>query len=258
MNTPQNSNKGFNEIIFENRNKAYGAYSLRLEENATVFKSLITTALFFISIAIFSYYLSNREDKINTDVENIVPIIDWGREIDNTPKELPKELPKEKPNEAPKSESGQATASDEKNDNNLSTNNDLNVSKNPNPDGKPADSTSTEPKEPVVVKKPNDELERFPDEIPSFIGSMQQFMNNNLHYPVIARESNAQGTVYISFVVEKDGSLSSFNIAKGNVGYGCEEEAIRVLKQMPKWKAGIKKGEAVRYPCTLPIKFSLK
>ncbi len=259
METQKNSNQALNEIIFENRNKSYGAYALRQSENTTVLKSLLTTASLFIFISLTAYYVSNKEDIIKIDDGNIVENYDFGHEVEmQPPVEKIKEIPPKDNNDAPKSDSGQMTASDDKKDVNDQTNEDRNTSSNPNPDGKKL-SDSTEFKEPViVVKKPNNELEKFPDVIPEFIGSMQQFISRNLHYPTIAVENQAQGTVYISFVVEKDGSLSNFEIAKGNVGYGCEQEAIRVLKLMPQWKAGIKKGEAVRYPCTLPIKFALK
>jgi len=260
MNAPFNNQKLVDDIIFENRNKAYGAYALRQSESNTVLKSLITTACLFTFVALASYYLTNKEAKIDFTTENTPPIIEKWKEVNITPPEKPKDLPKDKSDSAPKTESGQVTATDEKNDNNLSTNDKQNISPNPNPDGKGVDTTDREvlglPKE--VVKEDPDKLEKFPDVLPLFDGNMQQFIASNLKYPGIAISEGAQGVIYVAFVVEKDGSLSNFEVLKGKIGYGCEQEAIRVLKSMPKWKVGYKNNKAIRYPCVLPIKFSLK
>jgi len=260
MNTPFNSQKLVDDIIFENRNKAYGAYALRQSENTNVTKSLLMTAAFFLSIFFIAFAYVNKADKIEIPQSNIIPDINSGVEVNVTPPEKPKDLPKDKSDSAPKTESGQVTATDEKNDNNLSTNDKQNISTNPNPDGKGVDTTDREdpglPKE--VVKEDPDKLEKFPDVLPLFDGNMQQFIASNLKYPGIAISEGAQGVIYVAFVVEKDGSLSNFEVLKGKIGYGCEQEAIRVLKSMPKWKVGYKNNKAIRYPCVLPIKFSLK
>jgi len=70
-------------------------------------------------------------------------------------------------------------------------------------------------------------------------------------------DKGIQGTVYVSFVVEKDGSISNVKALKG-VGGGCNEEAVRVVKEMPKWKPGTDKGKPVRVQFNMPIQFKLK
>ena len=82
------------------------------------------------------------------------------------------------------------------------------------------------------------------------------FLRNNLKYPQIARETRIQGTVYVGFVVEKDGSITQVTILRG-IGGGCDEEAIRVAKMMPKWKPGKQRGKEVRVSYQMPIKFIL-
>lgn len=83
-----------------------------------------------------------------------------------------------------------------------------------------------------------------------------KFLAENLIYPMEAKESNIMGTVYATFVIEKDGSISTIKILRG-IGGGCDEEVIRVLKKMPKWKPGMQKGKAVRTQFNMPVRFTL-
>ncbi|MDR0365104.1 MAG: energy transducer TonB [Bacteroidales bacterium] len=83
------------------------------------------------------------------------------------------------------------------------------------------------------------------------------FLKNNIKYPQIAREAGIQGTVFVGFVVERDGSISNVSIVRG-IGGGCDEEAIRVAKMMPKWNPGEQRGKAVRVNYRMPIKFILQ
>lgn len=97
------------------------------------------------------------------------------------------------------------------------------------------------------------------EEQPTYPGgyaAMMKFLDNNIVYPRVAKEVNITGRVYIEFVVEKDGSLSNMTVLKG-IGGGCEEEALRVLRLMPKWNCGKQNHIPVRVRLTLPIKFSL-
>jgi len=83
-----------------------------------------------------------------------------------------------------------------------------------------------------------------------------KFLNKNLKYPDMAVDSHIQGKVWVSFIVEKDGHLSNIVVERG-LGYGTTEEAIRVLKMAPAWKPGIQNGQPVRVRYTLPINFQL-
>jgi len=73
----------------------------------------------------------------------------------------------------------------------------------------------------------------------------------------VAKENNVSGKVFVTFVVEKDGSLTDVKVVRG-IGSGCDEEAMRVLKASPKWKAGIQNGRPVRVQYTMPINFALQ
>lgn len=83
------------------------------------------------------------------------------------------------------------------------------------------------------------------------------YLGQNIKYPQMARESNIQGIVYVTFVVEPDGSISKVGILRG-IGGGCDEEAMRVVSSMPSWKPGKQRGRPVRVRFTMPIKFTLQ
>ena len=97
------------------------------------------------------------------------------------------------------------------------------------------------------------------DEYPEFTGGMKAFakyMERNLRYPSQAQDDGIQGKVFISFVVERDGSITDVKVLRG-IGYGCDEEAMKVIKKSPLWKPGKNKGIPVRVRYNMPINFNL-
>ncbi|MBR1769376.1 MAG: energy transducer TonB [Bacteroidales bacterium] len=94
-------------------------------------------------------------------------------------------------------------------------------------------------------------------EFPGGYNEMQKFIASNIKYPSQARETGTQGTVYVTFVVERDGSITDIKVLR-DIGSGCGEEAIRVVKLMPKWKPAKQRGKAVRQQFNLPVKFVLQ
>ena len=97
------------------------------------------------------------------------------------------------------------------------------------------------------------------EQMPEFPGgeqAMMKFVAENVKYPQEAKDKNISGRVFVSFVVEKDGSVSNVKVLRG-IGGGCDEEAARVISAMPKWKPGKQKGEPVRVSYQIPINFKL-
>lgn len=97
------------------------------------------------------------------------------------------------------------------------------------------------------------------EQMPEFPGgeeALYRFLSDSIHYPAQARESGIQGRVFIRFIVNKDGSLYDIKVLRG-IGGGCDEEAVRVIKSMPKWIPGRQRNKAVPVQYNLPIKFSL-
>ena len=97
------------------------------------------------------------------------------------------------------------------------------------------------------------------EQSPEFPGGETErlkFLQLNIKYPHEARIAAVQGTVYLTFVVEKDGNISDVRVLRG-IGAGCDDEALRVIRLMPKWKPGKQRGKPVRVQMTIPIKFAL-
>jgi TonB family protein len=96
--------------------------------------------------------------------------------------------------------------------------------------------------------------------MPEFPGGEEAFnryIADSLRYPAAAIESAIQGRVFVTFVVEKDGSVSNARIRRG-IGGGCDEEALRVIRNMPKWAPGKQRGQPVRVQYNMPVMFKLK
>lgn len=100
----------------------------------------------------------------------------------------------------------------------------------------------------------------FPDVEAQFPGgtmAMQKYISENINYPQASLEKNDQGRVYISFIVNTDGSLDSVTVVRGATKE-LNEEAVRLITNMPKWIPGSEKGQTVRSRCRLPIVFTLE
>jgi TonB family protein len=105
--------------------------------------------------------------------------------------------------------------------------------------------------------KETDEIFTSVEENPKFIGgekAMYDFIYGNLKYPERAKEQGVKGKVFLKFVVEKDGSIGDVSVLKG-IGAGCDEEAIFIIKNMPKWISGKQNGNPLRVYFTMPITF---
>ena len=100
---------------------------------------------------------------------------------------------------------------------------------------------------------------RFVEEMPEPVGGMDAmyaFLQANLKYPEVARNNNIQGQVFLEFVVERDGSISGVKVLAG-VYPELDQEAMRVVRMMPKWKPGKQMGKTVRCFFQIPIRFSI-
>ncbi|MBP6313138.1 MAG: energy transducer TonB [Flavobacteriales bacterium] len=96
--------------------------------------------------------------------------------------------------------------------------------------------------------------------MPSFPGGQEEmfkYLGQEIKYPANAIEEGIQGVVYVSFLVEQDGSINDAIVLRG-IGGGCDEEALRVVNSMPNWTPGKQGGKAVRVKYNLPIRFTLR
>ena len=110
-----------------------------------------------------------------------------------------------------------------------------------------------------VEKVDSDGVYLMPDQLPEFPGGIQammKFLSTNIKYPVEAQKKGISGRVIVQFVIMEDGTLAQAKVIRG-VDPLLDEEALRVVKSMPKWKPGMDRGEAVKVRFTAPIMFNL-
>lgn len=115
----------------------------------------------------------------------------------------------------------------------------------------------------IIEEEETDEEEQvfvIVESMPQFPGgdaARIAYLNENMKYPIMARESGIQGRVFVTFVVEKDGSITDVRILRG-IGGGCDEEALKVVKNMPQWIPGKQRNVPVRVQFNMPINFILQ
>jgi TonB family protein len=99
----------------------------------------------------------------------------------------------------------------------------------------------------------------YVDQMPEFPGgdtALYTYLAKNIEYPSKALDNDIQGRVIIEFIIRNDGSVSDVTVSKG-IGYGCDEEAVRVVKSMPRWKPGSQNGKSVNVTYRIPVKYTI-
>lgn len=256
------------EIVFSKRNKLYGAYTLRKMYSRNVSVAfLIATSFFVLAITgpvIYAMVKPEAKDEDDYKIEEVIlsepPPLDEKTPPPPPPPDLPpppkvaevKFLPPEvKPDEEVVEDP--PTIEDLK-DKVIST-----------VDVEGADATGAEiivegdgqgdavTEAPPAIEEPV----AFAEEMPTFEGGYAAYLAKNINYPAQASKMSIEGKVWVQFVVEKDGKISNVKVVKG-IGYGCDEEAVRVIAAMPSWTPAKTNGRAVRLTMKLPVKYTLQ
>ena len=265
------------DLVFEGKNKEYGAYVLRRDTGKRNVKALIWVmigiALIF-GIAYANLAIQNamkQNAAIETDVE--LSKLAQKKEAKVERKEPIKVEVEQKVVEKVKS-SVKFTAPEIKKDDEVKPEDEIksqdDLSKTNTAIGTfdvkgndEAEGEVLKAKEVVVDEKPKEEETKVFDvveQMPSFPGGdaeLMKFLSTHIKYPVVAEENGIQGRVIATFVVERDGSISDVKVIK-SVDPSLDKEAIRVLKSMPKWIPGKQNGSAVRVKYTVPVTFRLQ
>jgi len=121
------------------------------------------------------------------------------------------------------------------------------------------DTESDEDEEIEIIEEDDDEFFMVVENMPIFPGGdlgLMKYIQKHVKYPAIAKEYNITGKVYVSFIVDKSGSVTNVKIVRG-VDKNLDAEAVRVVKSLPKYKPGKQRGKAVRVMFTIPINFTL-
>lgn len=249
------------DVIFENRNKEYGAYVLRTVYTKNVVRGVILTlvivALLFYSPDIIAFFKGKEvvekappRKLVYTDLSAPPPI--------DKPKPPPPQiqLPKLQkvikfvPPKVVKEEVVEEVPTIEE----IKQNEVAAVEV----EG-PTEVVFEEPVKEVVVEEDENKIFTVVEQQPEFAGgyeAMMNFIRKNMRYPASARRMGVDGTVYVSFVVSKDGSISEVKTIRG-ISADCDKEAMRVVGMMPPWRPGKQNGKPVFVRFVLPIKFQL-
>jgi protein TonB len=242
------------EIVFQYRNKSYGAYLLRKKYNKFLIAAIIISSVFFFLAAFIPSLMFHKPE--TTIIENklyteFMPVPQEKKKNPET--DLPPEL--QKIRKAVKFVAPQIVVTQEE---------EVAFFINEEIKGDTAgEGTSSEGSNKGVLdggEPASDAVYTYVEESPSFPGGEKariNFLKNNIKYPSTALQNKIQGKVYISFIVEKDGSLSNISVLQG-IGAGCDEEALRVTRLMPRWKPGKTQGHEVRVVITMPVNFVLQ
>lgn len=256
------------DIVFEGRNKEYGAYVMRQSSfKRHIYALLISTTLVVVIISLPSIIkvIAPSASRFTTDDSTIISTVEM---MDDTPKP---EIPIEQPKAAAQAQSVKFTdpviadAKNIKEDDKLLAQENLNdmqgvISVSTQEGSLDRDAVVKE----VVGNNAITETEEKPfvgaELMPLFPGGEKElmaFITKNLKYPAIPAENGIQGRVVIRFVVSKTGDVTDVQIMKG-LDPACDREAVRVVKTMPRWIPGRQNGRAVAVYYTLPVTYRLQ
>ena len=266
------------DIVFQGRNKVYGAYQLRRGTSkrniwAMVFVAAVA-AVAYLGLAAYNSYQAAQKAKFEAEME--ASLI-----------ETKKQAKVDKKTETPKVEQVQKVEkvkssiaftppvikkdSEVKPEEEMKTQDELKETKtaigafdvkgNDEAGGtvlKAVEDIATPepPKQEVEQNKVFDVVEQQPS-YPGGMGALNQWLASNIKYPAMAAENGIEGRVVVQFVVERDGSVSGVHVVRG-VDPSLDKEATRVVSQMPKWIPGKQNGSAVRVKYTVPVTFRLQ
>jgi len=260
-------NQEWIDVVFTGRNKAYGAYELRRDNGRNTRTALIIGVIVFVVlisantiINAISGFIPKAKEKVK--ITNVVlqpPPPDIKKPPPPPPPEPPKpkidqvKFPppvvkpdvevKEKP---PTIEELKVADPGQKN---LKGDKDAQVTID-----EPVGTADTK----VTEEDPN-KIFTSVEQVPEFPGgadAFNKYLSKNIRYPAVARENNTQGRAIVTFVCERDGSLTDVHVLR-DPGDGCGDEAVRVIKASPKWKPGIQNGRPVRVQYNVPVSFTL-
>lgn len=261
MKTTSLAPRTWEDLIFENRNQAYGAYVLRKVYSKHVLIGVVITAAIIALVIYFPAIMKLfKEEEV---VEKAPPRKLVYTELSAPPPiDKPKppppqvQLPKLKkvikfvPPKVVKEEVVEEVPTIEEIK--------LNEVAAVEVDG-PTEVEWVEPVEEVIVEDDENKVFTIVEQQPEFEGGVEAMMNfirKNIRYPASARRMGVDGTVFVQFVVSKTGQIDEVQVVRG-INPDCDQEAVRVIKMMPKWKPGKQNGKPVHVRFVLPIVFKL-
>jgi protein TonB len=253
---------GRNEVVFEGRHKAYGAYYIRQRYPSALLYALLSAIAFIATCALIAYAfrnISHMEAATKTDVAIKPTDVLIHREVIIPPAAHPHvQPPRITPNRFMPPEITQQPDSipiARTNDHTAFVPNGI-----PGIGNEPPDLNPVPPSGNPLPSPPDNQIRTWVNEMPKFPGgNIGDYLAKQLRYPAEAVQLGIHGTVYASFVIERDGSVSNVVLLRGiSGGPDLNKEALRVLSEMPKWAPGKQDGHPVRIQYTVPIHFKIQ
>lgn len=253
-----------NEILFEKKNRSYGAYAIRAAYGSTVFKSLgITSSLIIGTAWLLSIWMA-KEVEVRIPVAGDPPTTTYS--VDFTPPE-PQVKPKTDPPGGQPPQRAEAVLNryevrDNATDSTAVVNDPLvTVGTTTTAGTSTASVVSTSTVSGTNTLTTGDASNSAPfiiyDEAPVFPGGLPQFWAKNLRYPREAREAGVQGKLAVNFVLDENGKVISCKVIR-KLGYGCDEEVLRVIKLMPNWQPAKMNGQPIKISFNQVVEFHLR
>lgn len=276
------SSKEWRDLIFEGKNKDFGAYKLRQGSESRHNKAFFYVLIGLVAVCLLifgymkyeAYKTQKAEEEAKAKLEQQQKLAQMEAEKEEEKEEEVEQIEIEevKP-EAPQLATQLMTelllTDTPKEDNEIKANEDIqkdnSVMSTFTQAGSDDINLIKEHKEEVVQEKPREEKKKeevfaHVEQMPKFPGGdaeLYKFISNNLNYPAMAIENNVQGRVVVQFVVTKDGSIGNVKVVR-SVDRDLDNEAIRVCKKLPKFIPGKQNGQPVNVWYTLPVTFKLK
>ncbi len=265
----KSANVTLDDIVFEGRNQAYGAYMIRKLYNTIIRNSLLIGGTIFVVVFLLLQVVSTQKAE-----EEAVEVVADLANLPPPPPVDPSEPPPPPPPPAPpppkvatvkfvemevvKAEEAiePVTKVEETEKKQISFETkegedvgDVDLGLPEGPSGPSVLDEGGREEQPFVA------VEQMP-EFQGGVAEMYKYLSKNIRYPSKATAANVEGKVFVAFVVGADGTIKDVTVSKG-IGYGCDEEAVRVVKAMPKWKPGRQSGRNVPVRYSVPISFTL-
>ncbi|MFI3239936.1 MAG: energy transducer TonB [Bacteroidales bacterium] len=272
------SSREWRELIFEGKNKEFGAYYLRStsvqRHNKAMLVVLVFIALAFTLPYVISSIIPEAEEKPEDQIEQVMVNVDMAEEeeeeeiMEKIEMPEPEALPEEILNTVKVTEVAivpdeEVTAEDEIKSQDELQAMDTAIGQTNFDEGTDDRTVIREHKDEVIVEEKTPEPEKvftFVEQMPQFPGGdaeLMKFLGQNVRYPAMAIENNIQGRVIVQFVVTRSGKVGEVKVARG-VDRDLDKEAVRVVKSLPDFIPGKMNGQAVNVWYTLPVNFKLQ
>ena len=249
----------FDDIVFENRNKEYGAYDIRKKYNRVVLFAVLIGIVVISTLIIIPYIRASRDasHKMRDANEVIAEMANDLQKEEAPPPPPPPPPPPAEQQTVIKYVAPVVVDSVKVEDQSKLLISDEQVATTVN---KEVVEVVEQKQEEVQQETKEEQVFVVVEEMPEFPGgelALRKYIAKAIIYPTIAQENGIQGKVFVNFVVNKDGSVSNAKIARG-VDPSIDQEALRVVSTLPKWKPGKQRGVPVRVSYTVPISFKLE